>query len=253
MMDKRALRVCIVLSLFLTPLMFGIQTFEVAKANPFEIPPPNSIYIQSDGSINGTDKIYQNENVYTLTDSLILRYKSILILKDTIVLDGDGFTLQGDGSPISVGIFIENRNNVTVRNFIITDFNHGIDCIGSSSVQITHNSLTGNNIGIQTFYDIQETMIVVYNNSFLNNTFHVSPTSGFNWDNGKTGNFWSSYNGTDAHGDGIGDTPYIIDANNKDNYPLMLPINFTVDLYPTPQSTTTPSLSPTPSPTKSPS
>jgi hypothetical protein len=174
-------------------------------------------------------------------------------LKDNIVLDGDGFTLQGDGSPISVGIFIENRNNVTVRNFIITDFNHGIDCIGSSSVQITHNSLTGNNIGIQTFYDIQETMIVVYNNSFLNNTFHVSPTSGFNWDNGKTGNFWSSYNGTDAHGDGIGDTPYIIDANNKDNYPLMLPINFTVDLYPTPQSTTTPSLSPTPSPTKSPS
>jgi hypothetical protein len=174
-------------------------------------------------------------------------------LKDNIVLDGDGFTLQGDGSPISVGIFIENRNNVTVRNFIITDFNHGIDCIGSSSVQITHNSLTGNNIGTQTFYDIQETMIVVYNNSFLNNTFHVSPTSGFNWDNGKTGNFWSSYNGTDAHGDGIGDTPYIIDANNKDNYPLMLPINFTVDLYPTPQSTTTPSLSPTPSPTKSPS
>jgi hypothetical protein len=51
-------------------------------------------------------------------------------------------------------------------------------------------------------------------------------------DNGypSGGNYWSDYNGTDMyHGpyqnqtgsDGIGDTPYVIDANNTDNYPLM--------------------------------
>jgi hypothetical protein len=28
--------------------------------------------------------------------------------------------------------------------------------------------------------------------------------------------------GTDANHDGIGDTPYIVDANNIDNYPLMI-------------------------------
>jgi len=45
------------------------------------------------------------------------------------------------------------------------------------------------------------------------------------WDDGypSGGNYWSDYNGTDANHDGIGDTPYVIDANNADNYPLMTP------------------------------
>jgi len=43
------------------------------------------------------------------------------------------------------------------------------------------------------------------------------------WDDGypSGGNFWSDYAGVDADGDGIGDTPYLIDDNNRDRYPLM--------------------------------
>jgi len=33
------------------------------------------------------------------------------------------------------------------------------------------------------------------------------------------GNYWSDYIGIDANHDGIGDTPYTIDANNIDRYP----------------------------------
>jgi len=36
-----------------------------------------------------------------------------------------------------------------------------------------------------------------------------------------TGNYWSSYEGTDANGDGIGDTPFAISGNETDLYPLM--------------------------------
>ena len=36
------------------------------------------------------------------------------------------------------------------------------------------------------------------------------------------GNYWSDYAGSDADGDGIGDTPYVIDGES-DNYPLMEP------------------------------
>jgi hypothetical protein len=52
------------------------------------------------------------------------------------------------------------------------------------------------------------------------------------WNNGypSGGNYWSDYNGTDFYSgpyqnvtgsDGIGDTSYVIDANNTDDYPLM--------------------------------
>jgi len=51
-------------------------------------------------------------------------------------------------------------------------------------------------------------------------------TSSINaWDDGypSGGNYWSDYTGVDADGDGIGDTPYVIDENNTDRYPLMNP------------------------------
>lgn len=47
------------------------------------------------------------------------------------------------------------------------------------------------------------------------------------FDNGTRGNYWSDYNGTDSNGDGIGDTPYLIDANRTDFYPLIAPFNIT--------------------------
>jgi nitrous oxidase accessory protein len=75
-----------------------------------------------------------------------------------------------------------------------------------------------------------------YHNNFINNnnTIYVenanlTAKSNF-WDNGKEGNYWDDYTGTDSNRDGIGDTPYVIDANNQDSYPLMFPFDIEGDV-----------------------
>ncbi len=73
-----------------------------------------------------------------------------------------------------------------------------------------------------------------YNVRFLGRT-------GLNyWDDKGFGNFWDHYTGKDNDGDGIGDTPYIINKShgvvNKDNFPLMEPFgDFDPDAPNTPE------------------
>ena len=79
----------------------------------------------------------------------------------------------------------------------------------------------------------------IYHNNFINNTYQASSGAINNWDDGypSGGNYWSDYLGVDLYSgpfqnetgsDGIGDTPYVIDENNKDHYPLMNPITLTL-------------------------
>jgi nitrous oxidase accessory protein NosD len=82
--------------------------------------------------------------------------------------------------------------------------------------------VTRNNIGIELIYSKNNT--IYHNNVEENNNSVAIIGSYFNiWDDGALGNYWSDYNGTDANHDIIGDTPYVIDANNIDRYPLMTP------------------------------
>jgi parallel beta-helix repeat protein len=98
----------------------------------------------------------------------------------------------------------------------------------------------------------------ISNNNYVNNTVQFSANEDYylTWGGSRSintieRNYWSDYNGTDANNDGIGDTPYLIDAYNQDNSPITLPISLA-----TPTSTPTPSppnFGPTSSPTPSPS
>jgi len=75
----------------------------------------------------------------------------------------------------------------------------------------------------------------VYHNNFINNQNQVyndyylddgDKIYNINsLDNGKEGNYWSDYVGVDSDGNGISDTPYVIDANRSDRYPLMFPFD----------------------------
>lgn len=64
-----------------------------------------------------------------------------------------------------------------------------------------------------------------YGNKFVNNAQQafVFDQAMNIWSSGPAlgGNYWSDYNGIDADGNKIGDSPYVIDAANSDPYPLI--------------------------------
>jgi hypothetical protein len=66
-------------------------------------------------------------------------------------------------------------------------------------------------------------------NVITGNSFTFNGNDGYDggkytlWDNGKQGNLWGEYKGSDKNVDGIGDTPYQIFPNGIDRFPLMKP------------------------------
>jgi parallel beta-helix repeat protein len=159
----------------------------------------------------------------------------------------------------SNGVNVWSSSNVNLCSNLFTSTTHGILMVSSNSSVITQNtfchvsghvadhflqlsSSTGCAITENNVINCTAPSLVFFNSS--NNSIHhnnlASKTSGRYidpdglavisngdstnmWDNGEEGNYWNDYNGTDTNGDGIGDTPYIIDINNRDNYPLMVP------------------------------
>jgi parallel beta-helix repeat protein len=249
------------------------------------VPPVDSqsfetIYIRADGSIEGTNKIQRDGDVYIFISDIS---GSIVVERDNFVLNGEGYILQGDGN--ENGIALDGISNTTVKNLKLFSFNIGIVVMGSDNNKILENTITDNfrgldltssennsvsgnyitnnndGIALENIYNnIVKNVItnnsdvgiflngagynniignnitnnkrgivvslcydnVIYHNNFVNNVNHVETDDSIDvWDDGEEGNYWDNYTGLDSDEDGVGDTPYIIDENNRDNYPLV--------------------------------
>ena len=135
----------------------------------------------------------------------------------------------------SLGIYLYgSSNNVTTSS--LTGKDRGISLFGSNNT-IVGNNITDSNCGV---WLLNSSGNVFYHNNFINNTLQVYDYSWEHpanpsinaWDDDypSGGNFWSDGNSTDLScgpyqnetgSDGIGDTPYVIDGDNQDSYPLM--------------------------------
>jgi parallel beta-helix repeat protein len=117
------------------------------------------------------------------------------------------------------------ENNVFSRNTLENN-TYGISFSVSDNNVVSENTIVGNDYGVELYYSLNNN---IYRNNFVNNTWQAvinhewGMSSADSWDNGSLGNYWSNYGGDDDNSDGIGDTPYIIDADNTDRYPLMAP------------------------------
>jgi len=284
----------------LTVTCMNVYSYTIIIEQDVDSAYTRTIYIRTDGSIDpSTAPISTIDSItYTLFDNIF--DWTIVVERDNIIIDGNGYTLQGRNIPWSKGLDLSERKNITIRNIEIRNFTDGIKLYFSSNIVIRENSITncrqgvylfqsseiqisGNNItscgngiiagkcsditisgndlvncdaGIWLAHSSDNTINgnnikqndvgvslvtsysgnVLYHNNFIKNNFHFVPSDGYSavLDNGypSGGNYWENYEGVDIKSginqdkpgsDGIGDTPYVIDTDNQDRYPLMNP------------------------------
>jgi hypothetical protein len=129
-----------------------------------------------------------------------------------------------------VGVYVWTTNN-TLQNCAVGGNIVGVLLSGDSNT-VAENYIEGNDEGV--FLGVSTgrlpVNITLTGNSFVENKVQFSGCTceEYNqtedihtWDNGQRGNFWSDYNGTDTNGDGLGDTPYVVDILNQDRFPLI--------------------------------
>jgi nitrous oxidase accessory protein NosD len=129
-----------------------------------------AIRINEDGSVQGTDAIQQDGNVYTLTGNITDAL--ISISKDDIIFDGAGFAVQGTLS----GIMLTGRNNVTVKNFVVSSNDTGnIKVTLCSNCAILNNTVNPYDVeyapsGISVYYGESN---IIAGNHIINNPIGI--------------------------------------------------------------------------------
>jgi nitrous oxidase accessory protein NosD len=211
----------VILCLLPTVLLIGLACdIQTVKAG-------GTVYIRADGSVEGTNKIHRDGDVYTFTSNI---YDKVVVQRSNITIDGNGYTLQGTGT--GSGFDLSTVSGVTLRNAHITDFQYGVFIFYSAgatgpvpvsnviidnvisncswyaififiadSTSPTHghsiigNTIINNGYGVALGHNTRSNTI--YHNNFLNNTNQAyDSTDQTNWWNDEYpsgGNYWSDY------------------------------------------------------------
>lgn len=200
----------------------------------------NEIHVGEEGikliEVSNNNSITQN-TIAGAYRGISLTNSSGNILSDNIIVTIDdaavGLTHSSNNN-----IIIENRVSNSTYGILIDPFLHRTVYGDQSIYRCSGNRIVGNYLAynIQGLHLNYSLTSFIFHNSFVENEQQILIGESFDnvWDDGypSGGNYWSDYIGNDTlfgvyqnetGYDWIGDSPYVIDQNNTDRYPLMHP------------------------------
>ena len=146
--------------ILLTLLLVGTFSlaFDVRPARAAEV----TVYIKSDGSVVPSDApISTSDNVtYTFTGDISYpTYYGIVVQRNNTVIDGNGYTVQGNQTDYTYGLQFMVISNVTVKNVNVKNFYHGFTFYLCSNIVVSGNNATANTDGIFIQSSINSTIV----------------------------------------------------------------------------------------------
>ncbi|MBV6397739.1 MAG: nitrous oxide reductase family maturation protein NosD [Ignavibacteria bacterium] len=151
----------------------------------------------------GLHFMFSNNNSY-IRNILTKNGAGVAVMYTNKVLVKDNYFGDNWG-PASYGLLLKDINESTVTGNIFNRNTSGIYMESSNRNLITKNELLHNGWAIKILGSCYDNEIT--QNNFISNTFDVS-TNSRKLVNNIDGNYWSSYDGFDLNGDGIGDIPH---------------------------------------------
>jgi nitrous oxidase accessory protein NosD len=249
---------CRVIGNTITNASTGIHLYGTSNPTTGKRYPSDTLIAENNITKNSNYGIYCTTSNTTISKNIIEEneWEGIIIdecvnvtVKENIIKGNSRGLLLRWWGPFSIS-----GNNISEMN---TGIVFGEYCNNAS---ISENNIFLNEIGIHLEdvgnADLIGSGNVVYRNNLYENDRQVvvSPNCDFvSWDKGQEGNYWDTYIGEDPDGNGIGKTPFLIDADIKDNYPQMRLVNFsdfppnpTLSPFESPSTSVNPSTSPNP-------
>lgn len=135
----------------------------------------STIYILSDGTVSpNTAPISIDGSTYTFTSNI---YEPIIVQISNVVLDGNGYMLQGSGS--GRGVYLDRLSGVTIKNIVAKGWWETISVYSSSSIEIINNDISSSpDLGILLYGSDSNKVI---NNVVKANRYGIGLVSGSNF------------------------------------------------------------------------
>jgi nitrous oxidase accessory protein len=154
----------------------------------------------------GLHYMYADSNVFlrnSFTDNIA---GAAIMFTRGIVMRHNVFSRNRSFS--AFGVLLQDCHGLVADSNIITDNVVGLFLENSTGNMFRHNVVARNDLALQMFQN-------AVGNTFTGNLFvdNLNPltivgrTTGSSWSAGGRGNYWSSYDGYDLDGDGLGDVP----------------------------------------------